>query len=70
MYGNPYYNQQAYQQDLMNMRDRLDKQIQQAQMPMQQPPITQNFQLAPNQNQNTIKYANTIDDVKNKKWWK
>ena len=67
MYGNPYYNQQAYQQDLMNMRDRLDKQIQQAQMPMQQPqqaPITQNFQLAPNQNQNTIKYANTIDEVK------
>ena len=67
MYGNPYYNQQAYQQDLMNMRDRLDKQIQQAQMPIQQPqqaPITQNFQLAPNQNQNTIKYANTIDEVK------
>lgn len=67
MYGNPYYNQQAYQQDLMNMRDRLDKQIQQVQMPMQQPqqaPITQNFQLAPSQNQNGIKYVNTIDDVK------
>lgn len=67
MFGNPYFNQQAYQQDLMNMRERLDKQIQQAQMPMQQPqqaPITQNFQLAPNQNQNTIKYANTIDEVK------
>lgn len=67
MFGNPYYTQQAYQQDLINMRDRLDKQIQQAQMPMQQPqqaPITQNFQLAPNQNQNTIKYANTIDEVK------
>lgn len=66
MFGNPYYNQQAYQQDLINMRDRLDKQIQQAQMPMQpqQTPITQNFQLAPNQNQNTIKYANTIDEVK------
>ena len=67
MYGNPYYNQQTYQQDLMNMRDRLDKQIQQTQMTMQQQqqaPITQNFQLAPNQNQNTIKYANTIDEVK------
>ena len=67
MYGNPYYNQQAYQQDLMNMRDRLDKQIQQTQMPMQQPqqaPITQNFQLAPNQKQNTLKDANTIDEVK------
>ena len=67
MFGSPYYNQQTYQQDLMNMRDRLDKQIQQSQMTMQQPqqaPITQNFQLAPNQNQNTIKYANTIDDIK------
>lgn len=66
MYGNPYYNQQAYQQDLINMRDRLDKQIQQAQMPMQpqQTPITQNFQLAPNQNQNGIKYVNSIEDVK------
>ena len=67
MFGNPYYTQQAYQQDLMNMRDRIDKQIQQAQIPMQQPqqtPITQNFQLAPNQNQNGIKYVNSIDDVK------
>ena len=66
MYGNPYYTQQAYQQDLINMRDRLDKQIQQAQMPMQpqQTPITQNFQLAPNQNQNGIKYVNSIEDVK------
>lgn len=67
MFGNPYYNQQAYQQDLMNMRERIDKQLQQAQIPIQQPqqaPITQNFQLAPNQNQNGIKYVNTIDDVK------
>lgn len=63
---NPYFNQQ-YQQDLLNMKERIDRQLQQAQNQpqMQQPvPITQNFQLAPNQNQNGIKYANTIDDVK------
>ena len=67
MFGNPLYNQQAYQQDLMNMRERIDKQLQQVQIPIQQPqqtPITQNFQLAPSQNQNGIKYVNTIDDVK------
>lgn len=63
---NPYFNQQ-YQQDLINMRERIDRQLQQSQNPpqMQQPvPITQNFQLAPNQNQNGIKYVNSIDDVK------
>lgn len=66
MFNNPYFNQQ-YQQDLMNMRERIDKQLQQAQnqSQIQQPvPITQNFQLAPNQNQNGIKYVNSIDDVK------
>lgn len=68
MYGafNPNFNQQ-YQQDLMNMRERIDRQLQQVQNQpqFQQPaPITQNFQLAPNQNQNGIKYANSIDDVK------
>jgi hypothetical protein len=71
MYGNynPYYNpqtsQQNYQQELMNIRDRIDKQLQQAQIPnTQQTPtnLTQNFQLAPN---NTgIKYVNDIEDVK------
>ena len=63
---NPYFNQQ-YQQDLLSMKERIDRQLQQAQNQpqMQQPvPITQNFQLAPNQNQNGIKYANNIDDVK------
>ena len=68
MYGafNPNFNQQ-YQQDLMNMRERIDRQLQQVQNQpqFQQPaPITQNFQLAPNQNQNGIKYANSIDNVK------
>lgn len=74
----PYYagNNQMYMQELQNMRDRLDKQmmqIQQSQQVMQnsnqQPtPITQNFQLAPNNN--TIndfdaKYAKDVEDVKN-----
>lgn len=67
MYNNPYFNQQ-YQQDLLNMRERLDRQLQQAQMqPQNQPqqaPITQNFQLAPTQNQNGIKYVKDIDEVK------
>lgn len=66
MFNNQFYNPQ-YQQDLMNIRERIDRQLQQVQSQpqIQQPaPITQNFQLAPNQNQNGIKYANTIDDVK------
>ena len=66
MYGNPYFNQQAYQQDLINMRDRIDKQLQQAQaqqMPNNQPPaINQTFQLSPNQ-ANHIKYAENENDV-------
>ena len=66
MYGNPYFNQQAYQQDLINMRDRLDKQIQQAQVQQmnnnQPPAINQTFQLSPNQT-NHIKYVESEDDV-------
>lgn len=66
MYGNPYFNQQAYQQDLINMRDRLDKQIQQAQVQQmnnnQPPAINQTFQLSPNQT-NHIKYAENEEDV-------
>ena len=70
MFNNPYYNPQYQQQDLLNMRDRIDKQLQfyqnQAQNHIQQPPpITQNFQIAPNnQNQSGVRYANSIDDVK------
>ena len=52
-------------QDLQGMRDRIDRQLQQMQQfnQPQQTPITQNFQLAPTQN-GSIKYAETIDDVK------
>lgn len=65
MYGNNFYPQ-YYQQELLNMRDRIDKQLQQTQAQPQQNqvPITQNFQLAPNQNTNGIKYANSIEEVK------
>ena len=71
----PYYqNNQFYMQDLQNMKDRIDRQMQQvqqmnqSQMQNQQPvPITQNFQLAPNPNNNQLesKYVNNIDEVKN-----
>lgn len=68
MYGNPYVpNNQIMQQDLMNLRDRIDKQLTQIQNPQPQnpqAPITQNFQLAPNQNNTGIKYVTSIDDVK------
>lgn len=62
---NPY-NNQMYMQDLQVLRDRIDKQMQmQMNNQTQQPtPITQNFQLAPNQSNNVIKYAESIDEVK------
>ena len=73
----PYYpNNQYYMQnmlDLQNMREKIDRQMQQMQqlnqiqMQQQQPvPITQNFQLAPNPNNNELesKYVNNIDEVK------
>ena len=71
----PYYqNNQYYMQDLQNMKDRIDRQMQQVQQmnqnQMQQPvqqPITQNFQLAPNPSNNELesKYVNNIDEVRN-----
>lgn len=65
MYGNPY-NNQMYMQDLQGLRDRIDRQMQmQMNNQSQQPtPITQNFQLAPSQNNNGIKYAENIEEVK------
>lgn len=65
---NYYPNNQFYMQDLQNMKDRIDSQMRQLQnqQPVQQP-ITQNFQLAP-QNTNTeleSKYADNFDEVKN-----
>lgn len=66
-----YGNGPMYMQELQSMRDRIDgqmRQIQQNQMqPQVQPPIMQNFQLAPQQNGNELesKYANNFDEVKN-----
>ena len=70
----PYYqNNQFYMQDLQNMKDRIDRQMQQVQQmnqnqmqPPVQQPITQNFQLAPNPSNNELesKYVNNIDEVK------
>lgn len=66
-------NGQYYMQSLEDMRNRIDNQIrqyQQNQMQMQpvQQPITQNFQLAPTQNNTNeleAKYVNNVDEVKN-----
>ena len=70
-YQNYPNNNQYYMQSLQDMRDRLDNQIRnyqqaQAQQPIAQP-ITQNFQLAPNTNNNDLegKFADNIDTVKN-----
>lgn len=69
-----YNPNQFYMQDLQAMRDRIDRQLAQMQQPMQiqsqQPtPITQNFQLAPNNsNKSDLDgfFVRSIDDVKNK----
>lgn len=64
MYPNYNYNSQFYVQDLQNMKDRIDKQLQQLTQPQQQQaPITQNFQLAPPTHQSSMRFVNTIEDV-------
>lgn len=68
-----YGNGQLYINELQSMRDRIDKQMQQIQQQnqIQQPPvaqpITQNFQLAPQTNNNELesRYAENIETVKN-----
>ena len=64
---------QNYEQNLRNIIDQANGQLQQLQqsqnqIPMQQSPITQNFQIAPqsnNPNELQSAYANNIDEVKN-----
>ena len=69
-YGQTSQNQLAYEQSLKNIINQANGQLQQLQnqpqMPMQQPQIHQNFQLAPNLNTNELesKYVNSIDEVK------
>ena len=78
---NPYnfnhYNPYNPYQDLKNMRDGIDKTLQQHQqmqnqfqnqmMPQQPTNLTQNFQLAPNQSNSDLiaKVVSGIDEVKN-----
>lgn len=65
MYNNPYYNSFNMQQNLDNINNNiaeLEKLKQQIQNRQNQPAINQTFQLAPT-NQNSMRYANTIEDV-------
>lgn len=67
MYNNPYnmYNQQANLDRINAQMAELEKMKQQLQQPPQQQNptnLTQNFQLAPT-NRETMKYANSIDEV-------
>ena len=70
MYGNPYMPQTFNRQEAvdrinaqMNELEKMKQQMQQPAQPQQvQQPITQNFQLAP-QNRDVIRYATSIDEV-------
>jgi len=65
MYNNPYYSNYNMQQSLDNINNNiaeLEKLKAQMQSRQNQPAINQTFQLAPS-NQNSMKYANTIEDV-------
>lgn len=70
-YGLNSQTQNAYEQSLKNIINQANTQLQQLQNQpapvMPQQPITQNFQLAPNSNNNELesKYANNIDEVRN-----
>ena len=73
-YNSLIQSQNAYEQNLKNIINQANgqlQQLQQMQNPMQIPQqptnLTQNFQLAPNSNNNELesKYAEDIDEVKN-----
>ena len=68
MYNNPYmptaYNPQMNIDRLNEQINNLEKLKAQMQQPIQQPTnLTQNFQLAPNNNRDTIRYANSMEEV-------
>lgn len=74
-YNTYYPNNNFYMQDLQAMRDRIDNQLRQIQQqnqnqqPLAQQPITQNFQIAPQQQITSElegNYAENVDEVKNK----
>ena len=59
------YGYNNYMNDLQQMRDRIDRQMQMVnQNQPQSTPITQNFQLAPNQEKQGIKFVGNIEDEK------
>lgn len=60
MYNNAYYNPQMNIERINNQISELERMRSQLQQPVQ--PITQNFQITPT-NRETIKYANSIDEV-------
>lgn len=65
MYNNPYYSNYNMQQSLDNINNNiaeLERLKAQMQSRQNQPAINQTFQLAPS-NQNSMRYANTIEDV-------
>lgn len=63
--NNPYFYQQPSVQRIDNQIRELENLKTQFQSLPQQQPITQNFQLAPSQSNNNIKYMNSVEDVKN-----
>ena len=66
MYNNAFYNPQV-SLDRINAQigelEKMRNQVQQMPNQMQQPSINQTFQLTPN-NQNSIKYVNSVEEVK------
>lgn len=66
MFNNPYMqrgiNQQNMYEQIDNQINQLNQMKEQIKSNQQQPAINQTFQLAPNNN-HTMRYANTIDDV-------
>lgn len=66
MFNNPYiqrgFNQQNMYEQIDNQINQLNQMKEQIKNNQQQPAINQTFQLAPNNN-HTMRYANTIDDV-------
>lgn len=62
-------SRQNYEQNLRNIIEQASGQLQQLQntQPMQQTPITQNFQITPQSNPSELQsgYANNIDEVRN-----
>lgn len=70
---NPY-NPNYIMQEWQNMKDKIDRNMQNYQQvqnqfmqPQQQAPITQNFQIAPQTNPSELQsaYVNNVDEVKN-----